>query len=198
MKTSHLKLKRLLGISPDHGPLRLARLPFILSHVVAYALAFLMFQIIGYILVQTGNQTYEMGDFAFSIFLLSVSIILVPIHIRRAHDLAWSAKSVLWFSVLPSLLRVVCFVVPLAFFTFMPESLPTLMKAMPYIGLLYWFLNQLQMAFLVILAFAPGTGTHNRFGDATAKSFAMKSLYGFQMMRSRASKSESKTEELSA
>ncbi len=188
--TSNSKLRRLLGIAPDHGPHRIARLPFILSHIVAYALAFLLFQVIGYILVSTGNQTYEMGDFAFAIFLLAVSVVLVPIHIRRAHDLAWSGKSVFWFSIMPSLLRVICFVVPLSFFALAPESLPTLMLIMPYIGLLYWFLNQLQMAFLIILAFAPGTGTHNRFGDLIAKSFTMKNLYGFQMLRGKGTKAD--------
>jgi uncharacterized membrane protein YhaH (DUF805 family) len=188
--TPNSKLRRLLGIAPEHGPHRIARLPFILSHIVAYALAFLLFQIIGYILVRTGNQTYEMGDFAFSIFLLAVSVVLVPIHIRRAHDLAWSAKTVFWFSIMPSFLRLVCFVIPLTFFALAPGSLPTLMKIMPYIGLLYWFLNQVQMAFMVVLAFAPGTGTHNRFGDMVAKSFTMKNLYGFQMLKGRVSKAD--------
>ncbi len=189
-KGTDSKLRQLLGIAPNHGPHRLARLPFVLSHVVAYALAFLLFQVIGYVLVRTGNQTYEMGDFAFSIFLLGVSVVLLPIHIRRAHDLSWSAKSAFWFSIVPSLLRVVCFVVPLAFFAFAPESLPVLMKMMPYIGLLYWFLNQIQLAFMVVLAFAPGTGTHNRFGDAVAKSFTMKNLYGFRIMKGRTSKDD--------
>ncbi len=191
--TPNSKLRRLLGIAPDHGPIRIARLPFILSHVMAYAIAFLLFQVIGYILVRTGNQTYEMGDFAFSLFLLGVSVVLAPIHIRRAHDLAWSAKSVFWFSLLPSLARVVCFVVPLAFFALAPASLPMLMKAMPYIGLLYWVLNQVQLAFMIVLAFAPGTGTHNRFGDPVAKSLSMKNLYGFQVVRRRSSGSSPKS-----
>jgi uncharacterized membrane protein YhaH (DUF805 family) len=175
-------MRRLLGTSMEHAPVRLARLPFILAHVVGYALAFLVFQIIGFIMAKTGNTAYEMGDFAFALFLLGVSVVLLPVHVRRAHDLSWSAMSVFWFSILPSILRVVCFLVPLAFFAAMPNSLPTIMKFMPYIGLFYWFLNQVQMGYMVVLAFAPGTGTHNRFGDSVAKSFNMKNLYGFKVL----------------
>lgn len=137
-------------------------------------------------MVNSGHIPYEMGDFAFCLFLLVVSVILMPIHIRRAHDLAWSAKSVFWFSIVPSILRIVCFLVPIAFFAMSPASLPTLMAIMPFIGLVYWCLNQIQMAYMVVLAFAPGTGTHNRFGDVSAKSFTMKNLYGFRVFKRRA------------
>mgnify|MGYP000935847540 CR=1 FL=1 len=185
---SNSKIRRLLGVAPDHAPLRIARLPFILSHVVAYALAYLLFQIVGFIMINSGHVPYEMGDFAFCLFILIISIILMPIHIRRAHDLAWSAKTVFWFSIMPSVLRIVCFVVPIAIFALAPQSLQSLMAVMPFVGLVYWFLNQVQMAFIVVIAFAPGTGTHNRFGDSVSKAFTMKNLYGFRVMGRRAAK----------
>lgn len=177
------KFKRLMGVDAQHGPIRLARMPFLLSHIVAYAVAFFLLQVIGYLLAQTGNPAYEMGDFGFAIALLLISIVLLPIHIRRGHDLAWSAKMPFWFSIVPSIVRLICFAIPFAVFVFAPGAITGLFKFMPYIGFLYWVANQIQFGFLIVLAVAPGTGTYNRFGDETAKVFGMKSLYGFRLFK---------------
>lgn len=174
-------LRKLLGI--DNGA-RLARLPFILAHVLGYSLLFFILQFIKFASQGTAGIS-SMGDFTFHIILLAVTIILFPIHVRRAHDLGWSLRMPLYFSVIPSILRIALLMIPL-FVLLNPgssELIGKLFVIMPYIGLVFWALNQIQLVFMVLLFFAPGTGVHNRFAGPVETTFNLKNLYGFSMLK---------------
>lgn len=175
------------GASGAHPGVRLARLPFILAHVLAYAIVFFLLQLSRYL--SSGSEAAELSNFTYAVLLFVISVALLPVHIRRAHDLGWSLRYPLYFSVLPAFLRICCLLIPL-FALFKPDLITKLFAVMPYIGLLYWVLNQIQLIFMILLTFAPGTGTHNKYGEQS-RAFVFENLYGFKIFgRKRIKKSK--------
>lgn len=173
-------IKKILGT--DTGA-RLSRLPFLIIHVLAYAVVYFMFQVILYSTISTPS-VIAAQKFIFTFLMFVLSIVLLPVHVRRAHDISWSIKMPLYFSVLPSVLRVLFLMVPMIII-FSPSMLPVLLKIMPYIGFGYWLLSQIQIIFTVVLIFAPGTSTHNRFTGELGTAFNLKNLYGFSVLKGK-------------
>ncbi len=176
--TLNIFFKKLLGL--DTGA-RLTRLPFILAHVLGYAVLFFLLQLSEYLYVGTAGIG-SMGQFSFAIILFVITLILFPIHVRRSHDLGWSIRYPFYFSILPALLRIACLMIPL-FALFNENLIGKLFVIMPYIGLLFWFLNQIQLVFMVLLFFAPSTGSHNRFAQEPGRTFVFENLYGFRLFK---------------
>ncbi len=163
---------------------RLARVPFFVLHVVAYAVIYFALQLLQSISVAKTGYQFELGQMAMVVLFLLFAILLFPVHVRRAHDIGWSMKYVFYWSVLPALLKLVCMLIP--FFTlFNPNLITGLFAIMPYIGLAFWLLTQVQMAFMVLLFFAPGTGIHNRYGHVVARAFTLENLYGFRLIKGK-------------
>ncbi len=162
---------------------RLARVPFFVFHVLVYALTFFVLQIISTILFNATGQAFTLSQFSFVLLVLILSFIMFPVHIRRAHDIGWSMKHVVAWSIAPAILRLVCLLIPL--FVLLNQSLTAqLFSIMPFVGMMYWVLMQIQLAFLVLLFFAPGTG-HNRYGTYVARAFTLDNLYGVRVWKSR-------------
>ncbi len=170
--------RKLLGL--ENGA-KLTRLPFVLAHVLAYSVVFFLLQFIKYATAGEAGMT-SMSQFTFAVIIFISTLVLFPIHIRRAHDLGWSLRMPFYFSVLPAFLRIVCLMVPLVAF-FNPELITNMMAVMPYIGLVFWFLNQVQLVFMVILFFAPSVAGHNRFGGPAGTSFTLENIYGFKLFK---------------
>lgn len=170
--------RKLFGL--DSGA-KLARLPFILAHVLGYAIVFFLLQLIKFS-AQGVEGLVSMNQFTFALLVFAITIVLFPIHIRRAHDLGWSMRIPFYFSVLPAFLRIVCLLVPLVAL-FNPALIASLFKIMPFIGIAFWGLNQIQLVFMVVLFFAPGIGTHNRYSGESAKVFNFENLYGFKLIK---------------
>lgn len=162
---------------------RLARVPFFVFHVLVYALTFFLLQIISTLLFNATGKAFTLSQFSFVLLVLLLSLIMLPVHIRRAHDIGWSMKHVLAWSITPAVLRLVCLLIPL--FVLLNQSLTAqLFSIMPFVGIVYWVLMQIQLAFLVLLFFAPGTG-HNRYGTYVARAFTLDNLYGIRVWKSR-------------
>lgn len=176
------------GQSHNTG-VRLARVPFFVLHVVVYAVVFFVLQLLQSISVAKTGYNFELGQMMLVFLVLILSLLLFPTHVRRAHDIGWSMKYVFYWSLLPAILRVVCMLIP--FFTlFNPNLISGLFTIMPYVGLVFWALMQVQLAFMVLLFFAPGTGLHNRYGNIVARSFTLENLYGFRLFTNKNRKSE--------
>ncbi len=158
---------------------RLARVPFFVFHVLIYALTFFLLQIISTLIFNTTGKAFTLSQFSFVLLVLLLSIIMLPVHIRRAHDIGWSMKYVLTWSILPAALRLICLLIPLI--VLLNQTLTAqLFGIMPFVGIVYWALMQIQLAFLVLLFFAPGTG-HNRYGTYVARAFTLDNLYGIKI-----------------
>ena len=192
-------LKKILGLvpqpvegetSPNVG-VRLARLPFFLVHVLSYAILYFIVQVFQAVQTQNG-QVVSIGEFGFTTLILIVTILLAPVYVRRAHDLGWSFKYVLGWAILPAFLRLVLLTIPLIALL-NQELISSLFKIMPYIGFLYWVVGQIQILFVVILMFAPGTSTHNRYGQYVTHGFSFENLYGYRLLKD--SKKEPKIKE---
>lgn len=178
--TSSIKVffRKLLGLD---NSAKLTRLPFVLAHVLGYAVVFFLLQFIKY---STSGQAgmASMDQFTFAVIIFVSTLVLFPIHIRRAHDLGWSLRMPFYFSILPAFLRIACLLIPLVAL-FNPELITNLFTIMPYIGLVFWFLNQVQLVFMVILFFAPSVAGHNRFGGPVGTSFTLENIYGFKLFK---------------
>jgi uncharacterized membrane protein YhaH (DUF805 family) len=162
---------------------RLARVPFFVFHVLVYTLTFFLLQIISTLLFSATGKAFTLSQFSFVLLVLLLSLIMLPVHIRRAHDIGWSMKHVLAWSITPAALRLFCLLIPLI--VLLNQSLTAqLFGIMPFIGIVYWALMQIQLAFLVLLFFAPGTG-HNRYGTYVARAFTLDNLYGVRVWKSR-------------
>lgn len=163
----------------DGQGVRLARVPFFVFHVLIYALTFFSLQIISTLIFNATGKAFTLSQFSFVLLVLLLSVIMLPVHIRRAHDIGWSMKHVLAWSIVPAVLRLVCLLIPLI--VLLNQTLTAqLFGIMPIVGIVYWALMQIQLAFLVLLFFAPGTG-HNRYGTYVARAFTLDNLYGIKI-----------------
>lgn len=191
--TFYRRLRRLLGVSsaPAEGsvsavPLRLSRLPFLVTHVVAYAFLYLITACIGYLYAKAGQQ-FTLGEFEVTLSIFVLSLILLPVYVRRAHDLGWSFKYVLYFLLIPAFVRLLLLLIPLI--VLLSQSLlNSILQIMPAIGLIYWTLGKVQLIFAVVLAFAPSTGTHNSYGEVVGHTFTTRDMYGFSLFKSSKNK----------
>lgn len=174
--------------STDLGQgVRLSRVPFFVFHVFIYALVFLLLQIISsWVFTRTG-AAFDLSQLSFVTIILIMSLIMFPVHIRRAHDIGWSMRHVLAWSIVPAFLRLCCLLVPLIIFI-NKDWTQSLFGLMPFIGIVYWGLMQIQLAFLVLLFFAPGTGVHNRYGSYIARAFTLDNLYGIKIWHKKDTK----------
>jgi uncharacterized membrane protein YhaH (DUF805 family) len=167
---------------------RLARIPFFVFHVLIYAVTFFLLQILSTIIFNATGKVFTLSQFSFVGIVLLLSLVMLPVHIRRAHDIGWSMKHVLAWSILPAALRLVCLFIPLI--VLLNQSLTAaLFGIMPFIGIVYWALMQVQLAFLILLFFAPGTG-HNRYGTYVARAFTLDNLYGLRVWKRSANAKE--------
>lgn len=163
------------------GSVRLARLPFFVFHILVYALIFLLLQIISTSVFKATGSIFGLSQFSFVLLILVLSCLMFPVHLRRAHDIGWSIKHVLLWSIVPAVLRFLCLLVPLII-VFNQSWTQALLSIMPTIGMLYWLLMQVQLAFLVLLFFAPGTNSENRHGKYVARAFTLDNLYGIKLI----------------
>lgn len=162
---------------------RLTRLPFFLAHIAAYMVLYIVMRLIQ-MYANAQGQMFTIKEFGFTAIMFILTVILLPIYVRRAHDLGWSLKKTLLFSVLPAFLRLVLLIIPLIVFKY-PESFMPLMRMLPIAGILYWIFGQVQVVFVSVLMFAPGTDTHNRFGTNIKSTFTLGSLYGMSLFSSK-------------
>ncbi len=172
----------------DGQGVRLARVPFFVFHVLIYTLTFFFLQIISTLIFNATGKAFTLSQFSFVLLVLLLSIIMLPVHIRRAHDIGWSMKYVIAWSIVPATLRLVCLLIPLI--VLLNQTLTAqLFGIMPFVGIVYWALMQIQLAFLVLLFFAPGTG-HNRYGTYVARAFTLDNLYGIKIWKRNQAKKE--------
>lgn len=160
---------------------RLSRLPFFLAHIATYAILYIFIRFLQMYFNSRG-QMFSINEFGFTFMLFLITILLLPVYIRRSHDLGWSLKYVLIFSVFPAMIRFVLLIVP--FIGLKNEMyLISLLKFMPFAGILYWILGQIQIIYISVMIFAPSIDTHNRFGKIIHTSFTLKNLYGFSIIK---------------
>lgn len=165
------------------APVRLTRLPFFLAHLFSYAVLFFIAELLQNIFAASG-RVYSLGGFGFTAIIFVVTVLLTPVYVRRAHDIGWSLKYVFLLSVLPAFLRLFLLLIPLIGLLNQSVFGP-LLQIMPFVGIVFWALRQIQLGFFVVLLFAPSTGVHNRYGDRMSSSFTLGDLYGFSLFKKK-------------
>lgn len=160
----------------------IGRLPFILVHIVVLALLYFFVQVFQYFIAVRFGRAYEIGQIEMTLSIFVLTVLLLPVYIRRAHDLGWKMRSIALFALLPAFLRICLIGIP--FIGLLSRSaLSLLLVLMPYIGLAFWALTQIELFFFVILAGAPSVRVHSA-EDSKGRSFTLKKLYGFSIFKS--------------